>query len=278
MLYTVVYGFVDAHQCPVGTLTIEIGTGEAPPPTQTPESQRACMTIHAAYEQPGFLFIRGTTVNISVPITINYEDTRETTFQICGTPRQQVLFIAPETYWTEEQQEVPFARWERMNTATGEWEPVSESPALATTMVDGASFRALYTGEPLVTVTPTPPQQASEVCLGVDAVFIYQRIGTTTAYQQPQTEEPIAVQITVNQSQYQTTKFALCATPGTQYFLQAPEEHYTAQEQRLVFSHWERYDPIEQTWIPFAEALLLRVTLQSGGQLRAVYRSGASMY
>ena len=146
-------------------------------------------------------------------------------------------------------------------------------------MVNGASFRALYVGESPGTVTPTTPsQESSEVCLGVDAVFTYQRIGTTTAYQQPLVEEPIAVQITVDQRQYQTTKFALCATPGTQYFLQAPEEHWTVQEQRLVFSHWERYDPIEQTWIPFSESILLRVTLQSGGQLRAVYRSGAGMY
>ena len=283
--YSVTFEFVDAHQCPVGTLTILIGA-EGTPPTQTPEPEtpqtetpqttRACMSVAAVYEQAGFLFFRGSTTSISVPVLINYDETRETAFQLCGTPRQQVLLIAEETYWTEAKVEVPFDRWERLN-ASGAWETVSEEPYLSVTLVNDASYRAVYAGASQGTTTPTTPQQ-SEACLGVDAVFIYQRIGTTTAYQQTPTEEPLSVQITVNQNQYKTTKFALCAAPGTQYYLAAPQEHYTATEQRLLFAYWERYDAQEQSWVAFSEAQMLRVTLQSGGQIRAVYRSGTTMY
>ena len=219
---------------------------------------------------------------MSVPILVDFEELFETTFQLCGSPRQRFGLIAEEVYWTEEQEEVPFARWERMNTVTGEWETISGEPFLSTTMVNGASFRAVYGGEEWsITATPTPVDprpEPTEVCLSVDAVFVYREVMRTGSYGQT-VEYPLSVQIAVNQTQYQTTKFALCAPRETQFYLQAPTDHFAEQQyEELAFSHWERYDTIEQAWIPFAEAVMLRVTLQSGGQLRAVYHAADEMY
>ena len=50
-------------------------------------------------------------------------------------------------------------------------------------------------------------------------------------------------------------------------------EHWTIRELRLEFWKWQRYNTDTETWDEMLGApSRLNVTLQSGGQLRAVYR------
>jgi hypothetical protein len=279
----VTYEFIDARQCPVGTLTVLIGTGEGatgiPPETQP---SQICMTISAVQEQPGFLFFSGSTTEIAARITVN-DSVRETAFQLCGALRERFLLIAEEVYWTVQKEQIPFERWELFNTSSEAWETVSEEPFLSVTLVNGAHYRAVYAEGPVIRVTPTPtqPSETTRPCLTVGAIFAYQTIGTamlrTTTTPQI-AEEPISVQITVNRSQYRMTEFTLCGDAGTTLTLQAPEEHYTEQEARLAFSHWERYNDASSSWSGFSESPALQITLQQGGQLRAVYQQAESLY
>jgi len=138
----------------------------------------------------------------------------------------------------------------------------------------GLTVRAVFKAEgPTITIQPTTP------CLTVSAVYQYAAIGTTTAYTQPQSvSDPIVVTIVVNREEEHVTTFELCGRAGTQYLLQPQLEAWTREQRRLVFSHWERYDAAEETWIPFSEAELLLVTIQQGGQIRAAYREATEVY
>jgi len=230
------------------------------------------MTISAVQEQPGFLFFSGSMTEIAARITVN-DGVQETTFQLCGALRDHFLLIAEEVYWTVQKEQIPFARWERFNASSEAWETVSEEPFLSVTLVNGAHYRAVYAEGPLLRVTPTPPSETTRPCITVGAVFKYQRLGTTATHAIPQTvEEPLSVQITVNSSQYRMTEFTYCDNAGTTVMLQAPGQHYTGQEERLAFSHWERYNDASSSWDGFSESPALQITLQQGGQLRAVYR------
>ena len=82
----------------------------------------------------------------------------------------------------------------------------------------------------------------------------------------------------VNREEERTTSFDLCGRAGTQFLLQPQLEAWTREQRELIFSHWERYDPEQEAWIPFSEAGLLLVTVQQSVQIRAVYQETSEMY
>jgi hypothetical protein len=80
--------------------------------------------------------------------------------------------------------------------------------------------------------------------------------------------------IVVNGNERRTTDFQVCGTAGARITLQASAEAYSANKDRLVFSYWERYNSSTGSWEAFSEVQMLLITLQQGGQIRAVYRQG----
>ena len=101
--YTVVYQFIDPEQCPVVELTVTVtGSGEEKPegsgqtpytPPDQPQT-RACMTISAVHEEPGFLFFPATTTEIATSIVIDGVSERVTPFQLCATATMQFMLMA----------------------------------------------------------------------------------------------------------------------------------------------------------------------------------------
>ncbi|MEN6369076.1 MAG: hypothetical protein ABFD77_05200, partial [Thermotogota bacterium] len=281
--YRVALEFVDANKCPVGTLTVLINTGRSPGQTETPQ---ACMAISAVFEQQQtglmtFLFGGGMT-EITAQVIVNSSETRTTAFELCGTLRQQFLLIAAKEAYSPQQVRLAFNRWEQKNPGSDKWTTASEEPSLNTYLVNGVSYRAVYraitvgsTTTPGTTVpgtvTPTP---ATQPCLSVSAVYVYQTIGGVTRYP-PTTqtvEEPISVVVVVNGNESRTTSFQVCGSAGARITLQASAEAYSANKDRLGFSYWERYNSSTSSWEAFSEAQTLLITLQQGGQIRAVYR------
>jgi len=237
------------------------------------ETARACTTVRAAHETPGFLFFSGTISDTATQILVDDEVTYTTAFQLCGEVGYQHLLRAPAEITAEDEQ-VPFDRWEEYDPTTDTWGTISTEPVLPVVIEQGLTVRAVYLSEGVrITIEPTTP------CVNVSAVHQYMTAGTaTTTYAQPQTQnDPIVVTIVVNRDEERTTAFDLCGRAGTQFLLQPQQEAWTRDQRRLVFSHWERYDASEEAWIPFSEAELLLVTIQQGGQLRAVYREATEV-
>jgi len=107
---------------------------------------------------------------------------------------------------------------------------------------------------------------------------MYQQIATTTAYMPSFVVEPISVQILVN-GVPNTTSFRLCDNSGARFELEAESEHWTIQENRLEFWKWQRYNTSTESWDDMSGAARrLNVSLQNGGQLRAVYRQAVGLY
>ena len=267
-LYAVRYLFIDRQQCPVAELIVLIsvtGGGQ--------EAARACMTVRAAFETPGFLFFSGTITDIAIQIRVDNTETYTTAFQLCGEVGYQHLLRAPAEIIAEGER-IPFDRWEEYDPATDTWGTISTEVVLPVVIQHGLTVRAVYLAEGgWVEVEPTTP------CLSVSAVYQYTAIGTATTYSQPQVHsDPIVVTILVDGDEEWTTAFELCGRAGTQFLLQPQHETWTQEQRRLVFSHWERYDASEEAWVPFSEAELLLVTLQQRGQLRAVYREATEPY
>jgi hypothetical protein len=123
------------------------------------------------------------------------------------------------------------------------------------------------------TVTPQP---GGQVCLHVIAVVASSQMRTTTAYL-PQYNE-IPVEMVVNGNLRRTTAFDLCGTARTQFTIQAQADFWTQQEAHLIFMGWQRYNEQTQQWVPLSddqkvtENPNIRITLQNGGSLRAVYQ------
>ncbi|MEE8593934.1 MAG: hypothetical protein V3T03_07405, partial [Candidatus Bipolaricaulota bacterium] len=282
--YTVVYEFLDPAQCPLVELTITVtGAGREPDdsgqtpytPPEQPQT-RACMTISAVYEEPGFLFFPATTTEISTAIVINGDSERMTPFQLCATSTMRFVLMAEDYAITPSQQEAPFSRWEKYDVFLESWEFYSESTQVVLPLEGDAAYRVVFSGESPITVVPRPPGQ--QVCLDVSAVFMYQQIGTTTAYMPSFVVEPISVQILVNGVPH-TTSFRLCDNQGARFALEAESEHWTIQENRLEFWKWQRYNTATESWDDMSGAARgLNVSLQNGGQLRAVYRQAVGLY
>jgi len=189
---------------------------------------------------------------------------------LCGKLREQFILTAPNEVRTQDQRLV-FSRWDRRNPGSESWEPISESATITVALVDGAAYRAVYVAGQTGTTTPTTP--TTQPCLTVSAIYAYQQIGTARLSTTPQTvEQAISIPVVVNGSQTRNTQFQLCAAAGTRFTLQVSQYAYTETQARVIFSHWERYNTSTQAWDAFAENLTLQVTLQQGGQLRAVYR------
>jgi len=226
------------------------------------------MTVRAAHETPGFLFFSGAISDIAVQIVVDNSESFTTAFQLCGTVEQPYLLRALAEITIEDEQ-VPFDRWEEYDPENDSWEAISTELVLPVVLRQGLTVRAVYLSEGVqITVQPTTP------CITVSAVHQYTRIGTATTHAQPQTEaDPIVVTFVVNREEERTTVFDLCGRAGTQFLLQPQAEAWTRNQTELIFSHWERYDPNEEVWIPFSEADLLLVTIQQSVQIRAVYRT-----
>ncbi|MFC2083409.1 hypothetical protein ACFLSG_05190, partial [Candidatus Bipolaricaulota bacterium] len=82
-----------------------------------------------------------------------------------------------------------------------------------------------------------------------------------------------------------TTAFQLCDEPGARFVLVPESEHWTYEENRLEFWKWQRYNAETESWDDILLVLFgnvepgqLSVNLQSGGQLRAVYRQSTGLY
>jgi hypothetical protein len=288
--YRVVLEFVDAQKCPIGTLTVLINTGRSPGQTETTQ---ACMAISAVFEQQqaGFLtyLFGGGMTEIAVQVVVNSAETRTTAFQLCGALRQQFLLIAAKEASGPQKERLAFNRWEQKNPGSDKWTTASEEPSLNTYLVNGAAYRAVYQAIAVGTVTPgtttpgtttpgttVPGTLTRQPCLNVSAVYVYEMLGSTAVY--PPTmrtvEEPLSVLIVVNGNERRTTDFQVCGAAGARITLQASAEAYSANKDRLVFSYWERYNSSTGSWEAFSEVQMLLITLQQGGQIRAVYRQG----
>ena len=285
--------YLDRGQCPVIELTVAAsGSGEGQgdpqyppeeetPPQETPQT-RACMTISAVHEVPGFLFFPATTTEIAATIVVNGDDERTTPFQLCATATAQFMLYAADFTHGPQQQEAPFSRWEKYNTYSESWATISETQQAYVALESGAAYRAVYREEPLITIVP---RETQDVCLDISAVLMYQEIPTTTQVTTPQfSTEPIFPQILVD-DQTRYAPFQLCDAPGTQFLLIAESEHWTGKEEHLEFWKWQRYNAESGTWIDIllfmfgdVEPGRLSVDLQSGGQLRAVYRRATRLY
>jgi hypothetical protein len=294
-MYRVVLEFADARKCPVRTLTVLIGTGRSQEPGG--ETQQACMNISAVFEQQQvglltMLFRGSAMAEIAAQVTINGVETRTTAFQLCGALRQQFLLVAAKEAYGPQQVRLAFNRWELKNPGSDDWSVVSEEPSLSVYLVSGASYRAVYVAVTIGTTTPgtvtpgtpvpgttVPGTLTRQPCLLVSAVYVYETVGSTAVY--PPTsrtvEEPISVVVVVNGSESRSTDFQVCGTAGARLSLQTSAEAYSQDKQRLAFAYWERYDS-SAGWQAFAETQTLTVTLQQGGQIRAVYHRSTALY
>ena len=234
------------------------------------------MTISAVYEEPGFFFLPATTTEISTAIVINGDSERMTRFQLCATSTMRFALMAEDYAITPSQEEAPFSRWEKYNVFLESWEFYSESTQVVLPLEGDAAYRVVFSGESPITIVPRQPGQ--QVCLDVSAVFMYQQIATTTAYMPRFVTEPISVQILVDGAA-RTTSFRLCENPGARFELEAESEHWTIQENRLEFWKWQRYNTSTESWEDMSGAAQrLNVSLQSGGQLRVVYKQAVGLY
>jgi len=99
---------------------------------------------------------------------------------------------------------------------------------------------------------------------------------TTTHYLPQYTEIP--VKMAVNGHLQRTTPYDLCGSAGTQFTIQTQADFWTQQEAHLIFLGWQRYDEQNEQWVPLSsnqqvtQNPILRITLQNGGSLRAVYQ------
>jgi hypothetical protein len=289
--YSVTYLLLDPAQCPIieflftvtaaGTPQDEGKPAETP---TTPPTTRACMTVSSVFEVPGFLFFPATTTDISTTVNVNDQDERLTPFQLCAAATTQFGLRASDTASGADQVRAPFDRWEKYDPIEQSWVPVGENPLIYVPLQSGASYRAVFAQQGIGTIVP-PTARQQQVCLEVSAVFMYQQIGTTALYAQPQfVTEPINAQILVNDVA-RTTQFRLCDDPGSRFVLVPAEEHWTAREDRLEFWKWQRYNAETEAWDDILQLLFgnaepgqLSVNLQSGGQLRAVYRQAVGLY
>jgi len=292
MTYFVTYLLLDPGQCPIIEFTVTVTTpGEAPEqeqPNETPQTTpqtRACMTVSAAYEVPGFLFFPATITDISTSILVYGEGESITPFQLCATITTQYQLRANDYATGPSKEQAPFSRWEKHDSIEQAWVTYSESQQISVSLQSGASYRAVFS-EGGVSVTFNPPTaQQQRVCLDVSAVFMYQEIPSTTAYTTPRfSTQPINAQILVDDVAT-TTSFQLCNEPGARYVLIPEEEHWTLREERLEFWKWQRYNTETETWDDILLLLFgdvepgqLTINLQSGGSLRAVYRQAVELY
>ncbi|HDS28992.1 MAG TPA: hypothetical protein ENN96_00745 [Candidatus Acetothermia bacterium] len=232
------------------------------------------------HEVPGFLFIPTTQTELSTTIVVDESQERVTPFQLCAVAGTRFGLWAGESAVGKDDQSVPFRRWEQYNETEGVWETISEKPVISVSLSPGAEYRAVF-GEGAVW-TFVPRQQ---VCLELSSVHMIQQIPSTTTYTQPTfTVDPIQATILVGDVE-RVTPFRLCDEPGAQYVLIPQAIHWTAQEQRLEFWKWQRYNAETEEWEDLIYLLLgnvapgqLNVSLREGGHLRAVYRYSTMLY
>ncbi len=277
--YHVVYGFVDVNKCTVAILHIYInvaGGGEQPGTTTPTYPEPACGAAIA--RQWDFGDVKGGTSHFltarQIPADIQY--------QINSTGAVAAELVSSNL---PGQAEFDLNLDSHIGTLSG------YIPAQATTyqvvfaLYDQAECEVLH-----LTVlfnvgrsTEVTPQPSTQVCVHVSAVVAsggqgYHSTMATPMYPVQYTET--SVKMAVNGRLQRTTPYDLCGSAGTQFTIQTKADFWTQQEAHLIFQGWQRWDEQTEQWVPLSndqrvtQNPTIRITLENGGSLRAVYQQG----
>jgi hypothetical protein len=279
MSYYATFEFLDARQCTVVRLLVTLSTGRTSEPEQV---ARACTSISAVQESSVFLFLGTRMAEISATIVVGYTEERVTPFQVCDAAGMKLRLQAAATAGAAGADPLPFARWEKLNAATGAWEAVSTEAVIVVVLEPDAQYRAVYAQKGF---TFTPGTRVTQACMEVSSVLMYQRIPLVTAAVPEFATDPLTAPIGVGRDTPQDTPFRLCGTSGATYILQAASEYWTREQVKLVFWKWQRYNAATKTWDDILIQLtsetqptnVLSVILENGAQLRAVYRQAIQL-
>jgi len=271
MTYHVVYGFVDTNKCTVAVLhvSINVAGGGEQPGTTTPSGPELSVVV----------------TNVSVE-------------QLCGDKYSHAVTVYYDTSGGTAPVSIEGIYWTYPNGSTSRTTGISMASGWLRSQIsypnggqitvrvqaqDGAGHTASDTGTAYLppcgevgtppTVTPQPGEQP---CVHVSAVVASGQMQTTTHYLPQYTEIP--VKMAVNGHLQRTTPYDLCGSAGTQFTIQTQADFWTQQKAHLIFLGWQRYDEQNKQWIPLSSDQKvtqnpnLRITLQNGGSLRAVYQ------
>jgi len=279
--YHVLYGFIDARQCPVGTLDVWINAvGREAPGYPPPEPKEACVKISSfciPQQRISLLtLLTGGLTEFSTTMTIN-NVRYSTEFVYCGEEGTRFAVCTPQIAYAEDQSQRVFEYWAEYNEESKTWDPFSKSSCTHVEIKEGAWIGAFYRCETESGYTPeTPPGQ---VCVRVSAFYLPpQGLSTPTLTYKPETTAaymgpiPFATQMIVDNKQRYTTEFNLCDKPGTRHTVCGPSETWTSDKQRVVFTHWGKYEETSETWTPISESTCVGIQLRTGGWLAAFYQ------
>jgi hypothetical protein len=153
--YQVVFALYDQAECEVIRLNVLLNVGktaqETPPPAET---ERVCVDVSAVYIPRTI----GTPTHyqpqvaepeeIGVQMVINGKQYYTTPFQICGSPGDQFTIQAETEFWTQTEERLTFAAWQKKVWDEKEqqwtWVTISQSPFLGIRLQEGGSLRAVY--------------------------------------------------------------------------------------------------------------------------------------
>jgi len=279
MTYHVVYGFVDVNKCTVAILHIYInvaGGGEQPGTTTPTYPEPACGAAIA--RQWDFGEVKGGTIHFltarQIPADIQYQ------INSAGA-------IAAELVSSNlpGQAEFDLNLDSHIGTLSGYIPAQATTYQLVFALYDQAECEVLRLtvllnvgGSTEVTPPTVTPQPGGQLCVHVSAVVASSQMRTTTAYFPQYTEIP--VKMAVNGHLQRTTPYDLCGSAGTQFTIQTQADFWTQQEAHLIFVGWQRLNEQTNQWEPLSndqrvtQNPTLRITLQNGGSLRAVYQQG----
>jgi hypothetical protein len=276
--YYVVYGFIDAQQCPVGTLTVWISTvgGERPEVTPTPEPEEACVRISsfcAPQQRISLLTLLTGLTEFSTQMTVD-NMRYSTEFAYCGEEGSWFTVCAPRVVYAEDQSQRVFQYWASYDEGQRRWNAFSESTCVRVEIEEGTWIAAFYQCETTSSGTPTPPS-SQEVCVRVSA-FYQAAAGATTTTPKPGIAQylgpvPFQTTFTINDRQKLSAESSHCGQPGQSFKICTHQQVWTTDEQQLIFSFWAKYDEQRQTWTQISDSMCLQITLREGGWLAAFY-------
>jgi hypothetical protein len=281
--YHVLYGFIDAKQCPVGTLDVWINASgrETPEVTPTPEPEEGCVRISSfcvPQQRISLLtLLTGGLTEFSTTMTIN-NVRYSTEFTYCGEEGTRFMVCTPQSVYAEDQSQRVFAYWAAYDETEHSWEPFSESNCTAVTIEDGAWIAAFYRCEMTSGSTPQPPP-SQEVCVKVSAFYLPPEAPpTTTPTYKPGTPQYLAGPVPFQTTFTKDDKYKIltgsqqCGQPGESFKICAHPQVWTSDQQQLVFQFWAKYNEGTETWNAFDESTCTTIRLQEGGWLGAFYR------
>jgi len=289
--YAASYGLVDPGQCLVYVLTITVGTGTPAPGQETPGAgndqgqqetpsgfARDCFSVAAYYETQVLFF----TTRTEIVSTVTFDGSMEfTPTQYCGTIGSYVVMEAAQTANGPQQQQLSFLRWEFFDDPSEEWTTYSEQRGLTVQINEVSQYRAIYGEGNRIPGTSTPGTTPYRPCVTVSAVHMYQRLDTTAFLTTPQYGvDPLTISVTVDEEAEWTSPADVCGEAGSRHSVTVPEQAWTQEQLPLEFWKWQKYNNEEGVWEDLlvlqlfgTPATTINVTLQGGGQLRAVYRT-----